>query len=64
MKVIGFDDTIVPTLRITCRACAAIIQYLPGDVQRYSGTDYGGGPDGREWIVCPNCTTPVIIRSW
>lgn len=64
MKVIGFDESITPRLRVTCRGCGAIIQYTTYEVQSYSGKDYSGGSDGREWIVCPNCGTPIILRSW
>lgn len=50
--------------RIVCRPCGATLEYLEGDVCEHHGTDIGGGPDGREWIICPNCNRDVIIRSW
>lgn len=50
--------------RITCRRCGAVLEYLPVDVKEQHGTDYGGGPDGREWIDCPRCDHEVIIKSW
>ncbi len=27
-------------------------------------TDYGGGPDGEEYVRCPGCGKKAIIRSW
>ena len=49
---------------ISCRQCGARLEYTPIDVQSVNGTDYGGGPDGQEWIICPNCNKQVIIRAW
>ena len=50
--------------RVKCKDCGASIGYLPSDVKSYHGTDYGGGPDGNERIVCPNCSEDIILRSW
>lgn len=50
--------------QITCMNCGARLEYVKRDVNRYDGTDYGGGPAGREWIVCPQCADTVTIRSW
>jgi hypothetical protein len=50
--------------RINCQGCGAKIGYTLNDVQKYSGTDISGGPDGREWVVCPNCGKDITIRSW
>jgi DNA-directed RNA polymerase subunit RPC12/RpoP len=61
-KVIGFDDNLKK--RVSCKNCSAIILYVKNDVKSYSGTDYGGGPDGHEWVDCPNCGKKAIIRSW
>jgi len=44
--------------------CGATLRYVPNEVKKYSGTDYSGGSDGREWIDCPNCGEQVTIRSW
>lgn len=49
---------------IVCGHCGATLEYIPSDVQSYSGTDYSGGTDGKEWINCPQCKTEVTIRSW
>lgn len=56
---------------IVCKGCGARLAYTQNDVQRRDGTDYGGGPDGAEWIVCPQpqCTGNglehrIILRSW
>ena len=50
--------------RVCCRNCGALLEYVPNDVKRRDGTDYGGGPDGEEWVDCPNCDKKAIIRSW
>jgi hypothetical protein len=61
-KVVGRDETAVK--RVTCRQCAAIVEYTPHEVKAVHGTDYGGGPDGQEWVDCPNCGKRAVIRSW
>lgn len=61
-KVIGFDPTAAK--RCTCKECTAIIEYTPSEVRRVDGKDYSGGPDGKEYILCPNCGSQVILRSW
>ncbi len=50
--------------RINCRGCGAKLSYVPNEVQQYNGRDISGGPDGREWIICPNCGKDVTIRTW
>lgn len=47
-----------------CPKCRATIAYLPTEIKRYSGRDYSGGPDGREWIICPNCSNDITLRAW
>ena len=50
--------------RVLCRNCGATLEYTEDVVKKYIGHDYSGGPDGKEWIVCPNCGKDVTIRSW
>lgn len=67
VKVIkkGSEDPAPEVVKeIVCGNCASTLEYVPKDVKNYSGTDYGGGPDGREWIDCPECNAQVTIRSW
>ena len=47
-----------------CEHCGATLEYTPNDIHKYEGTDYSGGPDGYEWINCPNCNKEAVIRSW
>lgn len=67
-KVIGFDDN--AKSRVTCSGrkldpgCGAIVEYTKADMRSYSGTDYGGGSDGMEWVDCPNCRKRIVLRSW
>ena len=58
----GPDPSVVK--RVVCKFCGATLQYVPRAVLERNGTDYGGGPDGEEWIVCPRCNKKVILRSW
>ena len=50
--------------KVKCRSCKHKIAYVPNEVQRYSGRDMSGGPDGREWIVCPQCGKDITLKSW
>jgi RNase P subunit RPR2 len=62
VTVVGKDETKVK--RVTCRSCASILEYNLSEVKEYHGTDYGGGPDGQEWVDCPHCGKRAVIRSW
>ncbi len=62
IKIVGQDNTVMK--RVTCQNCGAILEYTKSDVKEYHGTDYSGGPDGREWIDCPKCLKEIILRSW
>lgn len=64
VKVISTEPDRIAVKEIVCMGCGAKLEYVKNDVQKYSGTDWSGGPDGREWIVCPNCSKQVTIRSW
>ena len=61
-EIIGQDDD--KAKRATCRNCGAILKYWPREVKKREGRDYSGGPDGVEWIDCPQCGEKVILRSW
>ncbi len=57
-KVIGRDERAVK--RITCRNCAAIVEYTPSEVRNlWSGTDWGA--DG---FNCPNCNQEIHTDRW
>ena len=64
IKIINIKPHKTVAKRVTCRNCGATLEYVPNDVMERHGTDYGGGPDGSEWIVCPNCRKNVTLRSW
>lgn len=61
-KVIGRDEKHVHT--VSCRKCAAKIEYVENEVQEYSGRDYSGGSDGHTWVDCPSCGKKIILTSW
>lgn len=60
--IVGEDQS--AKKQATCGNCGAVLEYTPSEVRAYHGTDMSGGPDGKEWIVCPRCTRDVIIRAW
>lgn len=62
ISVVGEDKEMLH--RITCKRCAAILEYTLHDVKERHGKDYSGGSDGQEWIDCPRCGNAVVIRSW
>lgn len=64
VKVIKIDPKKRITKKIDCRECGATLEYMTVDIKERRGTDYGGGPDGRQWIYCPNCGNDVTIKSW
>lgn len=47
-----------------CRSCGVKVEYLPIDIKSRHGTDYGGGPDGAEWVDCPKCQKQIVLKSW
>lgn len=49
---------------VSCGDCGARLRYVPREIKSYHGTDYSGGPDGQEWVDCPNCGGRAVIRSW
>ena len=50
--------------KVVCGHCGATLEYVPNETKSRHGTDYGGGPDGEEWVDCPNCNKKAIIRAW
>jgi hypothetical protein len=61
-EVIGQAQSVAKN--VTCHGCGAVVRYYRNDIQRYEGRDISGGPDGREWIVCPGCSKQITLRSW
>jgi len=64
VKVISTEPDESVVKKVICKNCGATLEYVPNDVKSYHGTDYSGGPDGQEWVDCPNCDKKAIIRSW
>ena len=62
VSVIGEDKTVLK--ETSCRGCGARLQYGMNEVQTRNGTDYSGGPDGEDYIMCPRCGNKVVLRSW
>ncbi len=64
VKVVEVKPDASVVKQVICKQCGAKLEYVPNDVESYHGTDIGGGPDGQEWIDCPNCGHRVVLRSW
>lgn len=65
VKVIKTEPAPEVTKQIVCSNCGATLEYVPRDVRLlWSGTDYGGGPDGGRGFNCPNCDNQVITERW
>ena len=64
VKIIRPDPDPRISKQVVCGNCGATLEYVPADVKRRDGHDYGGGPDGCEWVDCPQCNDKAIIRSW
>jgi hypothetical protein len=62
VKVIGEDPKVFK--EVTCRHCAARLQYTEAEVQERHGKDYSGGADGAKFITCPRCVREVVLQSW
>jgi len=50
--------------KAACEHCGALVGYHLNDVKERHGTDYGGGPDGAKWVVCPGCSKRIILERW
>jgi hypothetical protein len=64
VKIIKSEPDFNVVQNIVCRSCGVTLEYVPIDVKRRDEKDWSGGPDGAEWIDCPNCTKQVIIKRW
>lgn len=64
IRVIKKEPSPKVAKEILCGHCGATLEYTPSDLKRYDGKDISGGPDGREWFVCPLCNHDVTVNSW
>ena len=62
VSIVPHESVVKEIICVT--GCGATLSYVPNDVEKHHGTDIGGGSAGSEWIICPNCTRRVVIRSW
>jgi len=62
VKVVGEDPAQIK--RITCRNCAAILEYTQSEVDSKIVRDYGGGTDTYHFITCPKCHNEVIVKGY
>ena len=59
VKIVGKDKKIAK--QITCKNCAAILEYLPKDVKTRSYSCMGE-TDVLSYIKCPDCKEEVVTR--
>lgn len=60
VRVIGHDKN--SFLYVTCRNCAAELEYTPHEVKKEWVSDYGGGRDEYKHIQCPQCGKKVTVK--
>lgn len=60
VRVIGQDKNAF--LYVTCRNCAAELEYTPHEVKKEWVSDYGGGRDEYKHISCPQCGQKVTVK--
>ena len=45
-----------------CGNCGVTLEYVPLDVKEDYSTDYTGGKDYYNYIICPNCNKRVKVK--
>jgi len=48
---------------VVCQGCGYTLNYVPIDVKEDYTSDYLGDKDYYKYILCPNCTTRVAVKS-
>jgi DNA-directed RNA polymerase subunit RPC12/RpoP len=49
---------------VVCRRCGATLEYVPADIREEIHTDYTGGKDKYNYIVCPPCGHKVGVKGY
>lgn len=49
--------------QVVCKNCGSTLEYMPRDIKSYTSTDYGGGTDVHDYILCPTCSNKVSVRK-
>ena len=61
-EVIGQDES--QSRQESCDNCGAILKYYKKEMQEDYSTDYTGGKDYYNYIMCPRCNERVIVERW
>lgn len=62
-KVVGQDQSAYK--RITCRRCAAIVEYVENEVRLLRNyADIDGGRNVEYGIICPQCSNEIITKHY
>lgn len=60
-KIVGRDEKAVK--QVTCRNCAARIEYTASETTSHVHHDYGGGSDTYYYLKCPKCSEDINLGS-
>ena len=58
--VVGMDERVKK--RVTCRECAAIVEYVPGELKTWA-TSCCGERGTATGLDCPGCHQPIVVSS-
>lgn len=62
VKIVGEDPTQIK--RVTCKNCAAILEYILSEVKSRTSRDYTGCVDTDHFITCPKCNKEVVVKGY
>jgi hypothetical protein len=61
-RIVGKDEK--EMRRVTCRACASIVEYTMSEtVTRWVG-DYGGDREHIRELQCPGCINKILVKFY
>jgi RNase P subunit RPR2 len=59
IKIVGEDEQ--TKKQVTCKNCAAILEYTKADTKTRSHTDISGTSDEVRQLTCPRCQAVVYV---
>jgi RNase P subunit RPR2 len=59
IEVIGKDTEKIR--KVTCPNCCSILKFTNADTQRGHETDYTGGRDDFDELICPECKNKIRV---
>lgn len=61
VRAVGKDPEHVH--KVTCPNCSSKLEYTLSEVTYSSVTDYGGGTDSYNYIICPVCNPDGTLKG-